>query len=110
MPIKQIFTEPTAPLTFEEWIATLTEEEQAAFAAAEADRLAAVQTQVDLGNLTIDTIMVDTEDGGQRENLNGYIWADGANPASVVIPAWEVFFNRYNQEYGINFVEDIQDV
>ena len=101
MPVKQLFNFDGVPvaadgstlLTINVWAETaLSEEDKAAYDAAEEARLAAVQEQIDLGNLTID-------------ESNNYIWADGTNTDVVVLPEWEVFFNRYNLENGITFSE-----
>lgn len=102
MPVKQSFEFQDVPvlddgntLTLELWVETLSEEEQAAFQAAEDARVAAVEEQVAAGNLTI------VEDTGE------YIWADGADPLSVVVDEWYAFFERYNTENNIVF-NDIQ--
>jgi hypothetical protein len=84
------------PLTLEDWVATLSAEEQAAFATADAERAAAVQAQIDLGNLFI---------GKESGNL---VWDDGADTGSIVTEAWEPWFNRYTSENNITFIDVIE--
>lgn len=86
-------------LTMHLWAeTTLSTEDKAAFDAAEAARVTAVQQQVDLGNLTIE------------EETGNYIWIAGADTDVVVLPEWEVFFNRYNAENGVVFSETRVDI
>jgi hypothetical protein len=85
-------------LTMQDWALTLSTEDKAAYDAAEESRVAAVQQQVDLGNLTIE------------EDTGFYIWAAGADTDVVVLPEWEIFFNRFNTENNITFSESRVDL
>ena len=85
-------------LSIDRWSHTLSTVDKIAYKYAQIAREAAVQQQIELGNLTIEA------------DTGAYIWVAGADKSSVVLPEWEIFFNRFTSENGITFSESSVDL
>ena len=84
------------PLEFTEWIATLPQNEQDAFAAGKANQESFKQTAIDEGRLTV------AEDGS-------YVWADQEAYAinKENDATWYAYWQRWQLETGVQFSVEI---
>jgi len=87
-------------MSLNDWVKTLTTEEQAEFAEAEARRFANVQSRIDSGHITSNVIT----------NTDGVVWNANSESAVTEIksepdPVWFAYWERWQSETGITHTE-----
>lgn len=95
-----------ATLTIDRWSKTLTEDEQASYAAAVADLESKKQAQVDAGHMTIEDVL---NDQGLKTSEN-YIWSSEdvklANEHELISDSWFEFYERWLTATGVSITKE----
>ena len=86
-----VWPEGTTPITFPDWIKTLTQEEQDEFSLARDRNFALRQQVVDAGSLEVQT------------EPDAYVWKDQAafDAYKRTDPIWTSYFDRWIRETGV---------